>query len=109
MGVQTTSLAAEVVREEVYSTLAGGDVARGKSGQPKIPHCTGLQDTGSFGALPVIAWAFLRAPLRSECGFRGKAARIPKSSRSASSNEGGRDSGMRSRTYSNFNSAIFGQ
>jgi hypothetical protein len=109
MGVPTTSLVAEVVREEeVYSTLARGeeDVTRGKSGQPVIPDCTGLQNTGSLGALPVIAWAFLRAPLRSECGFRGK---VQKSFRSASSNEGSRDSGMRSRTYSGFNSAIFGQ
>ncbi len=44
--------------------------------------------------------------MRSECGFqgevriRGKVIAIPKSSRPASSNEGGRDSGMRSRTYS---------
>ncbi len=43
------------------------------------------------------------------CGFRAKAGRIPKSSRSAFRNEAGHDSGLKPVTDSDFKPVTFGR
>lgn len=79
---------------------------------PRWPLPKSRGDRHGAGATARVHEVYLRqmrSPLSSERGFQGKASKIPKSSGPASSNESGRDSGMRSRTYSGFNSGIWGQ